>query len=200
MVLSAPPRRQVCRSLSPLRSQEQGLSVHRLNSDRAWDRAEVLVRWQRGRFRWLGRAAAGAVLLGFSVSAQASLGGNVSSVESDRAHMSASVQVMQHDIYNVHELQASGGTVVDEYVSLEGKVFAVTWHGQFPPPMEEILGTYFHQYRAALQVQPKRYGHHPLNIEQPGLVVQTGGHMRAYFGRAYIPDLLPEGMKASQLP
>jgi hypothetical protein len=142
---------------------------------------------------------AGAVLLGFSLPALASLGGNVSSIESDRVQMNASIKLMQHDIYDVHEIQAPGGTVVDEYVSPEGKVFAVTWHGQFPPQMQQILGTYFQQYSAALQAQPKTYGHRPLDIQEPGLVVQTGGHMRAHFGRAYIPDLLPQGMTASQI-
>ncbi len=144
------------------------------------------------------------MLLGFSLPASASLGDNFSSVESDRAHMNASQQVMQRNTYIVHEMRAPQGTVVDEYVSPEGKVFAVSWHGQFPPPMQQILGTYFQQYAAALQAQssqasPKTYGHRPLNIQQPGLVVQTSGHMRAHSGRAYIPDLLPQGMTVSQI-
>lgn len=154
--------------------------------------------------RWLRAAAAGAVLLGFSLPASASLGGNASTVEADRAQMSASVQVTQHNSYAVHEMQAPGGTVVDEYVSPQGTVFAVSWHGQFPPSMQQILGTYFQKYSAALQAQssqtqPKIYGHRPLNIQQDGLVVQTSGHMRAHVGRAYIPDLLPQGVTVSQI-
>ncbi|MGB0080450.1 MAG: DUF2844 domain-containing protein, partial [Terracidiphilus sp.] len=129
------------------------------------------------------------MLLGFSLPASASLGGNISSVETDRAQMRANVQVTQHDSYEVHEIAIPGGTVVDEYVSAEGTVFAVSWHGQFPPPMQQILGTYFQQYSAALQTQsssqPKMYGHRPLHIQQPGLVVETSGHMRAHAGRAY---------------
>ena len=139
------------------------------------------------------------VLPGLSLPAMASLGGNVSSIESDRAQMKASAQVTQHNAYDVHEIQMAGGTVVDEYVSTEGTVFAVAWHGQFVPPMQQILGTYFQQYTAALEARPKMYGHRPLDIEQPGLVVQTGGHMRAHFGRAYIPGLLPQGMTVSQI-
>ena len=125
--------------------------------------------------------------------------GDVRSVESDRAEMNAAVQISQHDAYDVHEMQTPGGTVVDEYVSPEDAVFAVIWHGQFPPPMQKILGACFQQYTAALQAQPKMYGHRPLNIQEPGLVVQTGGHMRAHFGRAYIPDLLPQGIAVSQI-
>ena len=113
--------------------------------------------------------------------------------------MNANLRVMQHDGYEVHEVQSPGGTVVDEYVSAAGTVFAVTWHGQFPPPMEQILGTYFQQYSAALQARPRMYGHRPLNIQQQGLVVQTGGHMRAHFGRAYDPTLLPQGVTVDQI-
>ncbi len=113
--------------------------------------------------------------------------------------MNASTKAMPNDGYEIREMEAPGGTVVDEYVSPEGTVFAVTWHGQFPPPMEQILGSYFLEYTAALQAQPKNYGHRPLNIKEPGLVVETGGHMRAHFGRAYIPDLLPQGMTVNQI-
>jgi hypothetical protein len=157
-----------------------------------------LARWKLARLSWICAAAAGVLFL-FSPPARASLGGNVNSVESDRAQMHASVQVTQHNAYEVHEMQVPGGTVVDEYVSPEGTVFAIAWHGEFPPPMQQILGSYFQQYSAALQARPRMYGHHPLNIQQQGLVVQTGGHMRAHFGRAYLPDLLPQGITVSEI-
>lgn len=131
--------------------------------------------------------------------AWASLGGNVNSVDADRAHMNARINVTQEANYSVHQMQSPGGTSVKEFVSPEGKVFAVSWQGQFPPQMQQILGAYFSQYEAALQSQPKHYGHRPLNIQQPGLVIQTGGHMRDYFGRAYIPDMVPAGVKADQI-
>ena len=131
------------------------------------------------------------MLLGFSLPASASLGGNISSVETDRAQMRANVQVTQHDNYEVHEIATPGGTVVDEYVSAEGTVFAVSWHGQFPPPMQQILGTYFQQYSAAckrVEPQPKMYGHRPLNIQQPGLVVEDRRpHAGITPARAYDP-------------
>jgi hypothetical protein len=151
------------------------------------------------RSRWLFAAVAITALMGSSLPASASLGGRASSVESDRAQMNASHQVMQHDTYEVHEMQAPGGTVVDEYVSAAGAVFAVAWHGPFPPPMQQILGTYFDQYTAALQARPKMYGHRPVNIQEQGLVVQAGGHMRAHFGRAYDPNLLPQGFTVDEI-
>jgi len=138
-------------------------------------------------------------LVGVSCPALAALGGDVSSVEADRAHMKAEITVTQAEAYAVHEMKAPGGTVVKEYVSSAGKVFAVSWHGPFYPDLQQILGTYFQQYQAGLQAQPKHYGHHPLNLQQAGLVVQSGGHMRAYWGRAYVPEMLPQGVKADEI-
>ena len=137
--------------------------------------------------------------LALSCPALAALGGDVTSVEADQAHMKASVAVKQAEGYTVRALRTPGGTVVSEYVSPAGRVFAVAWHGPFFPEMQQILGSYFQQYSAALQARKKVYGHHPLNLEQPGLVVQSAGHMRAYVGRAYIPEMLPAGLKAEEI-
>ncbi|HEY6448019.1 MAG TPA: DUF2844 domain-containing protein [Acidobacteriaceae bacterium] len=144
--------------------------------------------------------AALAVLTAFALPALAELGGSVSTVEADRAHMNAGVRITSGSAYDVHEIASPSGTVVDEYVSPAGKVFAVTWHGQFMPDLQQILGpAYFQQYAAALAAREKHFGHRPLNIQQPGLVVQTSGHMRDYFGRAYVPSMLPEGVKADDI-
>lgn len=155
-------------------------------------------------FRWLlGRPTAifatFVIVLGFSSPAFASLGGNTSSIKADTAHMGASANISNGDNFKVHELQSPAGTVVSEYISPSGTVFAVTWRGQFMPDLQQILGPYFQQYSAALSSQPRQYGHRPLNIRQPGLVVQTGGHMRAHWGRVYVPSLVPENVNAEQL-
>jgi hypothetical protein len=145
-------------------------------------------------------AAALAAVTAFALPALAELGGSVSTVEADRAHMNASVRVSSASAYDLHEIASPSGTIVDEYVSPAGKVFAVTWHGQFMPDLQQILGpAYFQQYSAAIQAQQKHYGHRPLNIQLPGLVVQTSGHMRHYFGRAYVPSMMPEGVKADEI-
>lgn len=144
-------------------------------------------------------AAAGILLVGFSLPALGSLGGTADSAHSDGIQMRASVKTMQYPNYSVQAMTLPGGTVVDEYLNSAGRVFAVAWHGPFPPPMQQILGEYFQQYSTALQSKPKVYGHHPLDIEQSGLVVETGGHMRAHFGRVYLSDQLPQGVTANQI-
>jgi hypothetical protein len=156
--------------------------------------------------RWLPLGVMAALLLVFSPPASASLGGTSNSVETDRAHMNATSQIMQHDGYSIHEIKAPQGTVINEFISTEGRVFAVSWHGQFPPSMQQILGIYFDQYVAALkaqaqlsQTQPRVYGHRPLNLQLPGLVVQISGRTGAYSGRAYIPDMLPQGTMVGRI-
>jgi hypothetical protein len=145
-------------------------------------------------------AVALVVVLGFGMPAHAALGGDVSSVEADRVHMNAEVNVTQNHGYDVHEIKAPGGTIVDEYVSpSNGRIFAVAWHGPFVPEMQQILGAYFQQFSAALQAQKKTYGRHVLNIQESGLVVQSAGHMRAYWGRAYVPEMLPQGITADEI-
>jgi hypothetical protein len=181
--------------------EEPSSSVLRLASPRSWMGSKSLARDCLQRLH-LGIAAT--MLLGFALPASASLGGSSNSVETDRAQLNASRQITQLNAYAVHEITAPQGIVIDEYVSQAGKVFAVSWRGQFPPSMQQILGTYFQQYVDALKGQsrpgqPRVYGHRPLDIQLPGLVVQASSGLGAYSGRAYIPEMLPQGMTAAQI-
>jgi len=139
------------------------------------------------------------ITLAFGLPAWAALGGDVNSIDADSAHMKAAVTVARADKYEVHEMKTAGGTVVKEFVSPTGRVFAVAWHGPFMPELQQILGSYFQQFSTALQSQKKHYGRAPLNLQLPGLVVQEGGHMRSYVGRAYAPEMLPQGVQADEI-
>jgi hypothetical protein len=135
-------------------------------------------------------------LLGIDSRALAGLGEDVSSVESDQAHMLGSLRSTQTEAFAVHEIQSANGIVVREYVS-GGKVFAVAWQGPWPPDMRQILAGYFDQYQQAAERRvSSRAGRGPLVIEQPGLVVHSGGHMRWFAGQAYVPEMLPPGVRA----
>jgi hypothetical protein len=148
--------------------------------------------------RWMSTAAASMtlVVLGLSVRASASLGGDVSSVQADQARMQgALMKITNGDTYAVHEMRASSGTTVREYVSSSGRVFAVAWQGPSIPDLRQVLGTYFTPYAQAAQAaQKKRAGHGPLLIQEPNLVAEVSGHPRAFVGRAYLPQLVPAGI------
>jgi Protein of unknown function (DUF2844) len=144
----------------------------------------------------------GVALLAFGVASPsfAALGGDVSSVQTDQAQMKASIKVTTSQAYSLHEIKTEMGTVVREFVSADGRVFAVAWRGPSLPPMQQILGTYFHQFSAGVQAHHEAHvGRRPLNIQQPGLVVQSNGHPRGYFGRAYVPQMLPAGVTPDQI-
>ena len=130
----------------------------------------------------------------------AALGDDASSVQTDMAHMQGSLRTTQSQAFTVHEIAAATGTTVREYASSSGKIFAVAWDGPWLPSMRQLLSSYFAQYQQALQANGPAYaGRRPLRIEQPGLVVQSGGHMRFFFGRAYIPQMMPQGVRAEDI-
>jgi hypothetical protein len=133
-----------------------------------------------------------AAMFASSSSAWASLGQGVASVESDRSQMQGSRRIAAAQDYSIHEIQAPTGTVVREFVRADGTVFAIAWQGPFIPNLRQLLGAYFVPFAQAAQAHHQRHaGHGALLIETPDLVVEAGGHMRAFFGRAYIPYLLP---------
>jgi len=139
-----------------------------------------------------------ATMLMFALPSFAGLGEDISSVQADQAHMQGNLRTTQAQAYTVQEIQAPTGIIVREYVSpTTGKVFGVAWQGSWPPDMRQILGNYFGQYQQALQAQANSHaGRRPLVIQQPGLILQAGGHMRSFAGRAYIPEMLPQGVSA----
>jgi hypothetical protein len=137
---------------------------------------------------------------GLGLPAFAALGGDVSSVHADQANMKASIKTTAGQAYTLHEIKTPMGTAVREFVSTDGRVFGVAWRGPSMPPMQQILGTYFQQFSAGVQahhVSHIRRG--PLSIQEPGLVVQSSGHPRGYFGRAYVPEMLPQGVTPDQI-
>jgi hypothetical protein len=111
--------------------------------------------------------------------------------------MKATLRVSQNSGYLVHEMQSQAGTVVREYVSPAGRVFAVSWQGPFLPDLRQVLGQYFDQFAQAAQARRTRGG--PLIINEPGLIVESGGHMRSFFGRAYVPQMMPQGVHAEAI-
>ncbi|MGO9085961.1 MAG: DUF2844 domain-containing protein [Candidatus Sulfotelmatobacter sp.] len=140
------------------------------------------------------------LLLGLPLPAFAVLGAHADSVQEDRVRLQAKERITTTWAYTIHELTSPVGTVVREYVSPGGRVFAVSWQGPFIPEMKQLLGSYFPQYSLAAQEQRERHlGRWSLNIDDSSLVVHSAGHMRAYSGQAYDPGLLPAGVSSDDL-
>ena len=165
--------------------------------------APARTRLRRSAWTWTGLSLAIAFALAAMMNpaaARAALGGDATSVEADRAKMEATLQTTSRELYTVHEMHAANNVVVREFVSPQGKVFGVAWQGAARPDLQQLLGGYFNQYNEAVQSQKaKRVGRGPLSIQQPGLVLQMGGHMRALVGRAYVPQMVPAGVHLEEI-
>jgi hypothetical protein len=128
----------------------------------------------------------------------ATLGGDVSTVQQDRTHLKASLRVSPSRGYTVHELAVATGTTVREYANADGRVFGVAWEGPWRPDLQQLLGDYFNDYKAA--VQKKRTGRNgPLSSSTSRVVIEAGGRPRAFYGRAYVPDLVPSNVDPGEI-
>jgi hypothetical protein len=146
--------------------------------------------------KWLLAGAVLAAALSPGI-ADAGLGQTASSVQTDAAQLKGSIKATEQAGYRVQEIQLPSGTLVREFVAPNGTVFAVAWNGPTVPNLRQTLGQYFDNFVAAAQA--KHADHHHLQIQQSDLVVQAGGRMRAFTGRAYLPQAVPGGVNIGDL-
>jgi len=141
------------------------------------------------------------LMLAWPRAADATLGGNVSSIDTDRLHADAAlVQVVASGPFTIHELRMPSGVTVREFAAANGMVFGVAWQGQWVPDLQQLLGTYFDTYQAAVRAhQATRRGRAPIVINTPDLVVRISGSQRAFQGIAYVPSMVPSGVDATAI-
>ena len=127
--------------------------------------------------------------------AWAVLGEYESSVSLDRQYMRGEDRVTTGQGYKLHQITSPNGAVVSEYISPQGRVFAVSWRGPFIPDLQQLLGSYVTQVQQAAQAQTRWRGG-PLVVRANDFVFVSGGHMRSFHGSAYVPSLLPPNVSA----
>jgi hypothetical protein len=131
--------------------------------------------------------------------ASAGLGGDAASALADGSELHGVVNSMSLPQYDIQEFIAETGMRVREYVNRDGAVFAVGWTGPALPDLRRLLGTHYVEYTTALAALDRPGLHRSLRITLSGLVVESGGHLRAYAGRAYLPTLIPAGVPVADL-
>jgi len=148
--------------------------------------------------------ATNCVVLGASLAAAlapsiagATLGEPEISVQGDGARLRGSVKVTEFPAFRQHEIQLPSGTRMREFSGPDGKVFAVAWNGPAVPNLRQTLGQYFDVYVTAAKGQHS--GHSRLQIQQGGLIVESAGHMRAFAGRAYLPQAVPSAVNLASI-
>ena len=120
------------------------------------------------------------------------LGGSAESVAADQVKLRANRKVVANRQYAVHEISRDDGTLIREYVNPEGKVFAVSWSGPVIPDLSHLLGSYNAEFQNTLHAARAR--REAAVVHNPDLVVESSGHMRAFYGRAYLNSMLPSGV------
>ncbi|MBN3856168.1 DUF2844 domain-containing protein [Paraburkholderia sp. Ac-20340] len=164
----------------------------------------------------LGRVASGARLLSLlgllgllgalSGPAQAALGDIVPtaarvSLATDAAD-AAATQSLAGGALRVTQRVDAAGTRVSEYVATaSGQIVAYTWQGPSAPNLHTLLGRYaadFQNGAVALHVAD-RDNLHAARVDTPSVIVESGGLMRSYVGRAWLPGALPAGVSEGDL-
>ena len=145
----------------------------------------------------LERAVVAAFMLAFAGPGHGMLGGSPTQFSATEPTVVSSVSSAATS-YTLRDTTLLAGTRVREYVSGSGVVFAVTWEGPVLPNLKELLGPHFETMVAESAKRPKA-GRSNLEVRLPGIVINSGGHMRAFEGSAWIPAELPAGFSADDV-
>ncbi len=132
-----------------------------------------------------------------SAGARAELGGTPASVQMDAQARSTAVTVEHAANFDRHQITQADGSVVREYVSPKGTVFAVTWSGRTTPDLKALLGAHYAAYTAAASKQ--RPSHHVLTVDTPELVVTIVRYQHNGSGSASLPGEVPAGVAVGEL-
>ena len=131
--------------------------------------------------------------------AHAALGGDAASVTADAGAMHGVIHSTLLQQYDIRDITSDNGMRLREFQDRSGVVFAVAWSGPAMPDLRQLLGSSYTAYTTAVAASSQSGLHRPLRIATSDLVVESGGHMRAYSGRAYLPALIPAGTSAAEL-
>jgi hypothetical protein len=121
------------------------------------------------------------------------------SVEQDRKVMAA-VQASgaAHDGFTVEEVHF-GTAVMREYIAPTGVVFAIDWKGMIHPDVTQLLGSVTEAYLGDLLRVPAQPKRRKVGVEADEIVLQKWGQPGEPHGRAYVPDLAPQGVKVDRM-
>ena len=145
-------------------------------------------------------AAATLFTLAIPFPANATLGGDITSVRADQTRLQGTLAATGNDAYTVEAITLPTGVLVHEYLSTTGQVFAVTWKGRVGPNLKQILGSYFQAYTQAAQAQQgRRIIRGPVTLKQGSLVVQMAGHMGWIVGKAYVTNMVPSNVQLEEI-
>lgn len=132
-------------------------------------------------------------------SSHAALGEFESSVQEDQTQLAAKHTVTRFSHYRMHEI-TKNNLVIHEFVTDDGKVFAVTWKGPAHPDFSKLFAAYFPDYQAArIKAGQEKIRPRGLFADSGSLHIEFAGHMGALHGRAWVIPLLPQGFSTNEI-
>ena len=116
------------------------------------------------------------------------------------ARIQAATTGVDSRLYTSHPLQLENGTLILEYATPAGQVFAVSWRGPVLPDLSLLLGEFFSNYKVETD-QARALGKRgsPVNVMSSKLIVRSSGRMRSFAGYAYVPELIPSGVNINNV-
>ncbi|CAN1493740.1 Protein of unknown function DUF2844 [Burkholderiaceae bacterium] len=133
-------------------------------------------------------------LLALPLASQAELGGNLASINQEQKTFGSTLSSSPQTGFTIYTQAISPGLVLKEYLTTNANVFAITWKGPSLPNFQVVLGAYYSNYLTALQNNPRA-----IFFQDDNIVIESGGVMGGYVGRAYLPKQFPAGMTPANL-
>jgi hypothetical protein len=99
--------------------------------------------------------------------------------------------------YTVREAKDAYGVTIREYVLPSNVVFAVAWQGPVRPDMRELLGSYFSNF--ANPGEERTHGIGPMVQHNSAFHIESAGHSGYFFGKAFVPRLVPANVRVESL-
>jgi hypothetical protein len=132
----------------------------------------------------------------FCVSSKAQLGATHKASDDPTTMRAFAAQSRGASPLSVTTITDDGGTTLREYVTADGQIVAYTWEGPTMPDLHKLLGKRFQTFRAGAAQSVNR---HMGRVVHEDFVVESGGQMRSYIGRAWLPEALPAGISIDNL-
>ncbi|MFM0737220.1 DUF2844 domain-containing protein [Paraburkholderia xenovorans] len=107
-------------------------------------------------------------------------------------------RVLLNGALRMRTLTDAGQTTVNEYATSTGQIVAYAWRGPTMPDLHALLGRYADSYRAGA-ASAADGNLHASRVLRPDVIVESGGPMRGYVGRAWLPAALPAGVTVDDL-
>lgn len=99
--------------------------------------------------------------------------------------------------YSLHQSIDANGVTLREYVLPGNVVFAVSWDGPIRPDMAALLGSYFPNFANAAPSRARGTG--PLVDGNDDFRVESTGRLGRFSGMAWLPRLMPAGVRPGDL-